>query len=570
MNTRRQHGLLVAATRPPSGRTVLLSKLEETLVVGGERFDLSTNRYPGTLHPEGWRFLTGFRLDPFPVWTFEAGGVRLEKSLFMVHGEPAIVVSYRLVGPGSARLELRPLLAFRDLHALTRENAALDPGVAIAPGLASVAPCPDLPPLHVAHDGHGSVTGAWYRNIEYDEDRRRGSDFTEDLFQPFLLRFDLGPGGAATVIVSTRKRSPLDVHGLRGAERARRAALASAARSFDPALRLLTLAADRFLVASGELRSVIAGYPGLGERGRDAMIAIPGLTLATGRTVDARALLLAFARQIEEGLVPGPLPDERSPAASDKAETSLWFVEAVGRLAAVPGETAWIRAHLWPLLREIAAAPDGPAAPLPGGPVEIQALRYAALRTLEGLARAFCETPDAAAYAARADRVKRAFLPLFWNPDRGCLFDAVDSRFRDPSIRPNQLFPISLSHPLLEGKPAASVLDVVTRELLTPYGLRTLSPGDAETRDRTGHEGTVRPWLLGPYVDALFRVMGNTPSTRAHARKLLRSLSGWLLADGAGQLPELFDGDPPHRPAGCPAQAASVAEILRALHRASA
>ncbi|HQR45648.1 MAG TPA: amylo-alpha-1,6-glucosidase, partial [Thermoanaerobaculia bacterium] len=597
LNTRRYHGLLVAATKPPVGRAVLLSKLEETLVVAGERFELSVNRYPERLHPEGHRFLAEFRLDPFPVWVFAAGGLLLEKSLFMVRGESTTVVGYRLLGPGEATLEVLPLIAFRDHHALTAENGALDPAVTAGPGRVRVAPYPGLPPLEVAHDGEVSPTGHWHLRLEYDEERRRGHDFREDLFQPFRLVFRLrsGESAGATLIASTRAHAVSDVHRLRGAELARRVALTAQARSADGAIRLLTRAADQFLAAREELTTVIAGYPWFADWGRDAMISLAGLTLATDRPDTARRILLAYSRHAAEGLLPNRFPDDGGPAEPGSVDASLWFVEAVRRFVEATGGAAWVREHLWETLLGIAGAyADGllscgepgtaltwmdarvageAVTPRRGKPVEIQALWHNALRTLAGLAARFGDPERAALFGRRAAQAAEAFRRLFWNETAGALFDVVAGDARDPSIRPNQILAVSLPHPLLDAASARKVLDVVTRELLTPYGLRTLSPadpryasryeGDPSARDRAYHQGAAWPWLMGPYVDAFLRVHGRGPDARRRARALLAPLAAFVEGPGTGQLPELFDGDAPHRPGGCPAQAWSVAEVLR-------
>ncbi len=614
LNTRRYHGLLVAPTHPPTGRRVLLSRLEETLVVAGERIELSTNRYPGGLHPEGYRFLGGFRVDPFPTWIFEAGGATLEKTLFMVHGENTTVVGYRLLSAGTARLEVRPLIAFRDHHALTRENGALDPGVAVDPGAATVAPYPGLPPLHVAHDGGLALTGHWYRSFEYDEERRRGFDFTEDLFQPFVLTFDLAGAAhrGATVIASTRRHTSAEIHLLTKNELTRRRELALAVGGEYPSLPLLARAADQFLVARDGGTTVIAGYPWFSDWGRDAMISLPGLTLATGRPEMARKILFSWARHASEGMVPSHFPDEDGSPGYNAVDATLWFIEAVRRFVEATGDAEWVRQRLWGVLSEVldrhvagtrfgihldtdgllvSGAPgvaltwmdarvDGePVTPRRGKPVEVEALWFNALRTMEELAGRFGEAAAAARFGAMAAQARESFLRLFPDERGGGLFDVVDGGTRDPSIRPNQLFAASLPHSMLDEEMARSVLAVVTRDLLTPYGLRTLSPrdpryvgrydGDAGARDRAYHQGTVWPWLLGPFVDALLRVKGDSPRTRAEVRALLRPLLDFLPAEGVGQLPELFDGDPPHRPGGCPAQAWSVAEVLRALARVS-
>lgn len=614
LNTRRYHGLLVAATIPPAGRSVLLSGLDETLVAGSERIDLATHRFAGVLHPEGWRLVSEFRLDPFPTWIFEAAGLRLEKSLFLAHGASALVVAYRLLGGKAARLEVRPLLAFRDHHALTHENDALDAAVRVEAGLASVAPYPGLPRLFVAHDGAVVPTGIWNRKVEYEEERRRGFDFTEDLFQPFLLTFDLGGGGgrSATLVISTRRRKATDSGFLRGKELGRRVALAAAGPASDPASRLLSIASDRFLVARDGGTTVVAGYPWFADWGRDAMIALPGLTLKTARPGAARDLLLTFARHAQGGLLPNRFGDFGGSAEYGTVDATLWFVEAVRAFLEATGDGDFVRTRLWDLLKAIAAAhvegtshgirvdDDGllssgeagfaltwmdarvsgePVTPRRGKPVEIQALWYNALRILEDLARRFAEPALTTRFSEMASRAARHFLPLFWNPDSKSLHDVVNGGDRDPAVRPNQLLAVSLPHSMLDAARAAAVLEVVTRDLLTPFGLRTLSPkdpayrgryeGDAAARDRAYHQGTVWPWLLGPFVDTLLRVRGDTPRTRAEARTALRPLLDFLLAGGVGQLPEVFDGDPPHRPNGCPAQAWSVAEILRALARVS-
>lgn len=611
LNTRRYHGLLVAATIPPADRCVLVSGLDETLVAGGERVELSTHRYAGSFHPEGWRHLSEFRLDPFPTWIFEAAGLRLEKSLFLAHGTGTLVVTYRLLG-GAARLEVRPLIAFRDHHSLTHENGALDAAVTAEEGLVSVAPYPGLPRLFVAHDGALVPTGSWYRTLEYEEEWRRGFDFTEDLFQPFLLTFELGGGRGATLVASTRRRKATDAGFLRGKELGRRVALVASRPTSDTAARLLALAADRFLVARDRGTTVLAGYPWFADWGRDAMIALPGLTLVTARPGAARDLLLTFARHAEDGLLPNRFPDSGGPAEFGSVDASLWFVEAVRAFLDATGDDDFVRRKLWDSLKVIAeahiagtrhgihadddgllssGAPDlaltwmdarvsgRPVTPRRGKPVEIQALWYNALRILQDLARRFAEPALATRWGAMASGAAERFRALFWNPGTASLCDAVEGAHRDPSIRPNQILAVSLPHSMLDTARAASVLNVVTRDLLTPFGLRTLSPndpayrgrleGDAATRDRAYHQGTVWPWLLGPYVDALLRVKGDTPRTRAEARAALRPLLDFLLAKGVGQLPEVFDGDPPHRSNGCPAQAWSVAEVLRGLGRVS-
>lgn len=316
-NTRRYHGLLIAATQPPSVRCLLLSKLEETLIVGALRFELSTNLYPGVVHPEGYRYLGEFRLDPFPIFTFQAGGVTLEKRVFMVHsemvqGENTVVVEYEAVHfehDSECQLELRPLIAFRGYHDLTHENSALNGTLTQSDGSFSIQPYADLPELHVAHNARSlKRIGHWYFHFEYPVERERGLDFEEDLFCPCVLEFDLAPHRPAIVIASTATRGAGEAASLKANEIGRRARTAVA----DPLAAALTAAAGHFIVRRGERHSIIAGYPWFCDWGRDAMIALPGLTLATGKFDVARDILLAFSGYLDQGLLPNNFPDGRA------------------------------------------------------------------------------------------------------------------------------------------------------------------------------------------------------------------------------------------------------------------
>src|SRR5713101_1998163 len=284
LNTRRYHGLLVAATKPPVGRLVLLSKLEETLLIDGQPFHLSANRYPGAIHPQGFRYLKQFRLDPFPVFTYEADGVELEKTVFMIHGENSTVVHYELrndnhpESPKNLKLEIRPLIAFRDYHSTTHENGALNPELKNETGFTAVSPYEGLPTLYLAHNAiESKYTGDWYRNFEYEVERERGLDFTEDLFNPCVLRFDLRAVHEASIIASTERRDVARVAEYRQAEITRRRNVALSSPIVDEFVRDLTTVADQYIVARGDQKTVIAGYHWFSDWGRDTMIALPGL-----------------------------------------------------------------------------------------------------------------------------------------------------------------------------------------------------------------------------------------------------------------------------------------------------
>ena len=319
LNTRRYHGLLVAATRPPVGRLVLLSKLEETLVIDGRRFDLSTNQYSGTIHPEGHQLQTSFKLNPFPTFTYRVENIQIEKSLFMIQGENATAVRYEIrdainpsrdVPPGiSCSLELAPLLSFRDYHSLRHEDMGFNRVVKTENSIVYVKPYEDLPALYLAHDAaEVETTGNWYRNFEYSVERMRGFDFTEDLFNPFVLRFQFGRRSRVGVIASTEPRDASRVDDYREKEIQRRRRIVVASSSDNEMVRALTFAADQFIVARGQQKTIIAGYHWFSDWGRDTMIALPGLTLATGRIDVAKSILREFARYVDRGMLPNRFP----------------------------------------------------------------------------------------------------------------------------------------------------------------------------------------------------------------------------------------------------------------------
>jgi predicted glycogen debranching enzyme len=611
-NTRRYHGLLMAALNPPGGRMLLLSKLEETLVLGEQRIDLSTNEYDGAVHPLGYLCLSGFRLDPFPTFTYEAADVKLEKSLFMLSGSNTVQIEYKLLASPAGskpRLEIRPLIAFRDYHATTHENSALNPQIQSENNLVSVQPYGSLPRLYLAHNAEeAAAEGYWYRNFLYRVERERGMDANEDLFNPLVLRWTLNQRQSSVVIASTEAQDMNNAGNFREKELKRRQALEAGAANSDPLAGALTVAADQFLVRRGDGWTVIAGYPWFTDWGRDTMISLPGLTLFNGNTEFAKGILRNFARHTDMGMLPNRFVDSGETAEFNTVDATLWFFEAARAYAAVSGDYRFVREELFPAFTSIidfhikgtrynikmaengllnAGAPgaqltwmdakigDWVVTPRSGQPVEIQALWYNALRTMEELAQRFGAEELRQRYSALASKVLWSFNRLFWNREKNCLYDVVSDGPPDATIRPNQIFAVSLHHAMLSRERARGVVEIVERELLTPVGLRTLASsdshyrpryeGDQFSRDSAYHQGTVWPWLLGPFIAAYVRVNGGTAAAREHARGLLRGLEAHLSEAGLGQISEIFDAEAPHRPRGCFAQAWSVAEILRAL-----
>ena len=652
INTRKYHGLLVAAMRPPVDRLLLVSRVDEAMLVGEARFELAGSEYEDTIYPDGFRYIDEVRLDPFPVFTYTVGGVKLEKSIFMVHGENTTVVTYSLEplpnGPrrSQVRLEVRPLLAFRSHHVLMRENPDFDRTIEISPGRLRLAPYRHMPALHLAFStGKFEPAGYWYRQYHYRREKEQGYPHSEDLYSPGTLTFSFAEGDSHCVVFSTNEAAAANPD-LEKTETARRARIeagipaetpthAKAGRDTGPAStsggqppggagldasarkrlaaiagdelgRRLLLAADAYVVKRGEEgRTVVAGYPWFSDWGRDTMISLPGLTLATGRYEDARLILKTYAASMNHGLVPNLFPDFAEKAEYNTIDATLWFFEAVrkyydttgdGELVAsiMPNLRDAMRAHLNGTLYGIKADDDGllrggvPGVQLTwmdakvgnkvvtariGKAVEINALWYNALRIMVDFCPDFGGLAEEHTYDELATRVYEAFNRQFWDARHNFLYDYIDGTHKDESVRPNQVISMSLTHPVLEASRWKPVLEVVGRELLTAYGLRTLSPndarykglysGDIEARDHAYHQGTVWTWLIGPYLTAYLRAYGRSKQTVTYASKILEAFIGHLSEAGLGQISEIFDGDPPHTPRGCIAQAWSVAEILR-------
>jgi len=607
--TRRYHGLLVTATAPPVGRMVLVAGMDVTVEVAGATWSLSTQRYrPDVTAGDGARFLESFSLEPWPTWTFRLPDrTRIEHQLFLRAGEPRAFLSWRLLesSPASARLWVRPLLACRDFHALLHETPAFSFSAEARDADVWLHPFAAAPSVVVSSTGAYQHQPLWYRRFQYDEERARGFDYEEDLGAPGLWSFALGEGEAAMVLSADHAPGLPPRQALEGArqdERARRAALGGP----------LDRAAEQYLVARGPGRSIIAGYPWFGDWGRDTFVSVRGLCLARGRTHQALEVLSTWAGLLSQGMLPNYFSDGASPPASpayNAVDASLWFAVAVAEALAAAGATvdAATRRRLIDTAEAIldgygrgtrfgiGAADDGLLAagvagqqltwmdarvdgreitPRSGKPVEVQALWLNAL----GLAGRW-GTPSAARWAAAFARGQASFAARFWDASRGRLFDVVDVEHQpgrnDPTFRPNQIFAVGgLPLALLAGAQARAVVDAVEAALVTPLGLRSLAPGEpgyvghygggVAARDGAYHQGTVWPWLMGPFVEAYVRVRGGTPAARAEARaRFLTPLEAHLGEVGLGHVSELADAEPPFTAAGCPFQAWSLGELLR-------
>jgi predicted glycogen debranching enzyme len=590
---------------------VLLSSLEEVLRIGADRWELGCNRYPGAVHPAGYLQLARFELDLFPTWSYQLGDVKLTRSICAARGTDAVIISYTATGlpPEGATLELRPLLAYRDYHSLQHENGAVNRSAVQGDGWVRFCPYDGCPPLYVCAPGIVyEATGDWYRQFEYAIEQERGLDWQEDLFNPGVMTLPLRAGEPLVVVAATQPLGAEEAAALVAEETSRRAALRAALAEYGPVATRLALAADQVIVGRGEGgETVIAGYPWFEDWGRDTMIALPGLTLTNGRFETARRILSTFAGAVDQGMLPNRFPDWATTPEYNTVDATLWFFVAAWRYLEATGDLAFLRRELLPVLRDIiewhqrgtrygirvdedgllhagepgvqltwmdAKVGDWVVTPRIGKPVEIQALWYNALRITEALCQQTRQTARAREYAAQADRARASFEAKFWNEAGGYLYDVLEDSGPDGSLRPNQVFALSLPFPLVDGERAQKVLAAVEAQLLTPLGLRSLAPsdphyagryqGDVWHRDSAYHQGTVWEWLIGPYVDAVLRVRGTDAATKQAIRAHLTALVEHLSEAGLGTVSEIADGDAPHRPSGCPAQAWSVAEFLRA------
>lgn len=609
--TRKYHGLLVAALNPPLDRHLLVADLEETLIVRGKRIDLSTNEYVGAIYPQGYRYLKEFSIDPLPKWVFEVDGIILEKTIFMCHGENTTCVVYEISSNGAIRttealLELKPIVAIRSHHSLISENQEQTIEIEVGPTT-----------LRVERLGTGSVTisfkkgrfeyqPTWYRSFDYRREKEYGYPSTEDLFCPGRMVFPFANSSRIGVAISTDDAPIHDIDVRKEREIARRESILSQLGDDQGLLSTLSLAADAFLVKRGEGGcSVIAGYPWFADWGRDTMISLPGLCLATGRFGDAKKIIRTFVDLMKHGLIPNHIPEHGGEPAYNTIDATLWLFEAVWKYYEATGDGELIvdilpslrdsiKCHLNGTLFGIKMDEDGllmggmegiqltwmdakvgdkVITARKGKPVEVNALWYNALRIMAMLSSSFGALADESHYDMLAARVHQSFNQKFWNPERACLFDCLTENGADPSIRPNQIFAISLTHPVLAPERWKDVIAVVEANLLTPYGLRTLSPddpgyrgqyrGDIFSRDSAYHQGTVWPWLLGHYLDAYLKTYGINAQTIAYCYDHLQAFGEHLRTAGLGTISEIFDGDPPHLPNGCIAQAWSVAETFR-------
>ena len=606
-NTRRYHGLLVAATKPPAERMALVSRLDETLIVNNERFELGTSQYQNnTVHPKGHQYIEQFKKEVFPEWLYQINGIELKKNIAMIHGENTTVILYKVIkAPQAFQLELLPLLSVRGYHSMMHANDAANHEFNFSNNTLITKIYNDTPAIHFhvpGSDYHHHPN--WFFHFNYAVEQYRGLDFDEDLFNPGHFTVSLKEGDTLGIILSTGNIEEKNAIELLTLEEKRRNELIKSEP--DETTRQLLLAADQFIVKRGEdLKTVIAGYHWFTDWGRDTMISLPGLCITTGRYDDAKKILSAFAQNVSMGMLPNRFQDNNEPPEYNNVDGTLWYFISIYQYLQATKDKTFVLNELLPVLKEIIdwhfkgtrynihvsedgllyAGEDGQqltwmdarigtwvVTPRMGKPVEIQALWYNALKIFADLLRMNQQEQDAELVELSAVKAKESFDQLFWFEEGNYLYDVIDEHGTpDSTLRPNQLFAISLPHALIEGEKAKAILKIVEEKLYTPVGLRSLPVndvhyvhnygGDAWQRDSSYHQGTVWSWLLGPYVDALIKIK----SKKSKVKKVIESFQYHLNEGCIGSVSEIFDADEPHHPRGCVAQAWGVAEWLRVL-----
>jgi len=633
INTRKYHGLLVAAFHPPGDRRVCLEKLDEEISIGNDVFPISANEFQNGIFPEGHLFSKEFSACPFPKHVYIVRDVEVQKSVFMPYGKNAVIAIYNISNNSGSNVRFRifPLINNRYIHSVTDRwktswnliQSQEDKEVDILFSL------PQSALIIRATSGHFNATEKWAERIYYREEAIRGESCLNDCYQPGYFEMDVKANkneNFAVIAVADKNEAgaqkildelPLTAYDVEASlEREMRRCKNLLTKFYDEHnnikandwLNWIILGTDMFIVKgmATAQKSVIAGYHWFEVWGRDTFVSLPGLMLVTGRFEDARNVFLTFRKHCKQGLIPNFLPDQLEHAAYNAVDATLWFVNAVLQYLKYTGDFNFVQEQLWDTLKIIiekhakgtafnmhvdsdgllfhgpqltwmdAMVNDQPITPRSGKAVEAQALWYNALKTVELLASSFKEKSEAEKYAQMAEKAGKSFVGQFWNAEKNCLFDVVSEYGKDASVRPNQIFAVALDFSMLNNAKSEKIVDTVHRELLTPYGLRTLSRddpkyigiyvGDRRSRDKAYHNGTVWPWLLGPFTTAFLKTKGYADYRRKYALKnfLLPLFSEQIYQAGLGAISEIFDGEPPHVPRGCIAQAWSIAEPFRA------
>jgi len=632
LNTRKYHGLLVVALNPPGDRTVCLSKLDEDIIIGDRIYRLGTNEFKGFMFPDGYKYIKQFSLDPYPTYRYEVNDVALQRTLFLPQHKNAAAALYYVTNRKSVAIKVRiyPLLTCRHYHTVIDHTCIplRCTTQTTINGFQVTWVHPETTLVVHITEGHFVSAPNRIEGVQYREERLRGEADLDNCFQPGYFELTV-PAATESIFAITcavnsdpKTANQLSdslgittpkVHTSLILELKTKENLLKNFYTRHPRvpmsdwLNTILLAADSFIVTNSEnTKSIIAGYPWFEPWGRDTFIALPGLLLVTGRYSDAKTILQNYSRYLKDGLIPNFIADKTAVPVYNTVDGTLWYINAVYQYLKYSGDYDFVKSELWANLKTIIKSHQigtmfgihldndgllmhGPGltwmdaivegtriTPREGKAVEIQALWYNALKIMQTLANSFDEYALSKQYLALSEQTRKCFIDKYWNPQQGCLYDVLNADGTDATIRPNQVFAVSLDYTMLNKENSHQIVKVINRELTTPYGLRTLSPndpafvgkyfGNRRSRDTAYHNGTIWPWLLGPYVTAHLKVNDYTETTRKQTFKnfLQPLFTQSIQKGGLGTINEIYDGDALNMPRGCISQAWSVAEPLRA------
>ena len=603
-NTRKYHGLLIAPIENLDGdRHVLLSSFDETIIEHENEFNLGIHKYQGDIYsPRGHKYVRDFLADPSPTIVYRVGGVVMLKESLLVEKEEQMLIRYTIKESDvPIKLRFRPFLAFRNMHQLSKANLYANTKAVLIPNGAKIRLYDGYPYLHMQFSKHADFVPVpdWFYGIEYNKELRRGYDYKEDLFVPGYFELDARKGDVIIFSASTAKANPEQLKRKYTVEVTKRIPR-------DSFKHCLINSAQQFFVKRNKKTEIIAGFPWFGSWGRDTFIALPGLTLAVGDIATCKDVLDTQVSKLHNGLFPNIGSDET--AAFNSVDAPLWFFWSLQQYTKVVKNYTTIWRSYGKAMRSIleayrngtsynikmhenglihagepgkaltwmdAIVHGKPVTPRIGFPVEINALWYNAVMFSLDLAKRAKDEDFLRNWEQLPQKIQDSFMGMFWDPKRGYLADVADYKATDWSVRPNQVIAVSMEFSMLTTEIKKAVLDVIERDLLTPRGLRTLSPtnenykgiykGTQEQRDQAYHQGTVWPWLLEHFCEAYMNL--HKESGLGFLERLINGFEPVMTELGIGTIPEIFDGDPPHRARGAISQAWSVGALLRIIER---
>lgn len=599
-NTRKYHGLLVTLQPGIDNENhVLLSSLDETVIQREAEFNLGLHKFPGGIYnPKGHKYLRDFVAEPYPKMTYRVGGVILTKEMAFTTAEDRMIIKYTLVEANSpTTLRLKPFLAFRNIHSLSRENIFADKKYEQVPNGIRVRMYQGYTDLFMQTSKANEYTHVpdWYYKIEYQEEMERGYEYQEDLYVPGFFEFTIKKGESVYFVAGTKVISPATIKRAFESEVAKRVPRNNFANC-------LANSAQQFIVKHGRNTEILAGFPWFGRSGRSTFVSLPGLTLVNGDTATCKTVIDTMVSEMRGPLF--PLYGHGNAATWNAADTSLWFFWTLQQYAAATGDSATVwkdygkrmkcilegyrdgtefnihmdadglisaSEHGVPLTWMDAVSNGKPVTPRMGKAVEINALWYNAVCYATELAMQFCDKAFAETWQPLAEQIERSFVTLFWSPERRYLADYVDGAYKDWTVRPNMVIATSLPYSPITEEMRKEVLSRVKQELMTPRGPRTLTPksplykgsyfGNQAEREAAYHQGSTSPWLLGHFAEGYLKIHGR--SGLSFIKGLYAGFEQVMTEHGIGTISELYDGDPPHTGRGAISQASSVAELLR-------